>query len=267
MDEDWTVLRSFLPAGWEEFGRSTGALKGLRKDKSAESVLRVLLLHLGCGQRGSSGALSGARGRPHPGRPGLRDGGGAAPCVGGGRAHRGAGEHRSVVAADPGRRTARPGARAAKSSPRPLPLQTMSSSSPPFAKTASAPARFWNGIACAGRSNWSSNASSPWRSWATCPSATTRAPAPGSTASFWWRCWSTSWSVTPAPFPPGDTTWRRRRPHSPWREFRFVLNQIRRAIEPAFGLARTIDEWNDIAKALSEPPRRRRPQRATHFNP
>ena len=49
MDEDWTVLRSFLPAGWEELGRSTGALKGLRKDKSAESVLRVLLLHLGCG--------------------------------------------------------------------------------------------------------------------------------------------------------------------------------------------------------------------------
>ena len=36
-------------AGWEELGRSSGALKGLRKDKSAESVLRVLLLHLGCG--------------------------------------------------------------------------------------------------------------------------------------------------------------------------------------------------------------------------
>ena len=49
MDEDWVVLRSFLPGGWEELGRSSGALKGLRKDKSAESVLRVLLLHLGCG--------------------------------------------------------------------------------------------------------------------------------------------------------------------------------------------------------------------------
>ncbi|MDE0203321.1 MAG: IS4 family transposase [Rhodospirillaceae bacterium] len=49
MDEDWVVLRSFLPPGWEELGRSSGALKGLRKDKSAESVLRVLLLHLGCG--------------------------------------------------------------------------------------------------------------------------------------------------------------------------------------------------------------------------
>ncbi len=49
MDEDWAVLRSFLPAGWEDLGRSSGALKGLRKDKSAEAALRVLLLHLGCG--------------------------------------------------------------------------------------------------------------------------------------------------------------------------------------------------------------------------
>ncbi len=49
MDEDWAVLRSFLPAGWEDLGRSSGALKGLRKDKSAQAALRVLLLHLGCG--------------------------------------------------------------------------------------------------------------------------------------------------------------------------------------------------------------------------
>ena len=49
MDEDWDVLRSFLPAGWEALGLSSGALKGLRKDKSAEAALRVLLLHLGCG--------------------------------------------------------------------------------------------------------------------------------------------------------------------------------------------------------------------------
>ena len=49
MDEDWAVLRSFLPAGWEELGRSSGALKGLRKDRSAETALRVLLLHVGCG--------------------------------------------------------------------------------------------------------------------------------------------------------------------------------------------------------------------------
>ena len=49
MDEERAVLRSFLPAGWEELGRSSGALKGLRKDRSAEASLRVLLLHLGWG--------------------------------------------------------------------------------------------------------------------------------------------------------------------------------------------------------------------------
>ena len=48
MDEDWAVLRSFLPAGWEDLGRSTGALKGLRKDKAAAAP-RVRLLPLGCG--------------------------------------------------------------------------------------------------------------------------------------------------------------------------------------------------------------------------
>ena len=49
MDEDWDVVRGFLPDGWQELGLETGALKGLRKNKSAESSLRVLLLHLGCG--------------------------------------------------------------------------------------------------------------------------------------------------------------------------------------------------------------------------
>ena len=49
MDEDWEVLRSFLPDDWQEMAKETGALKGLRKDKSVETLLRVLLLHLGCG--------------------------------------------------------------------------------------------------------------------------------------------------------------------------------------------------------------------------
>lgn len=30
MDEEWAVLRSFLPAGWKEPGGSTGTLKGRR---------------------------------------------------------------------------------------------------------------------------------------------------------------------------------------------------------------------------------------------
>ena len=49
MDEDWTVWMSFLPERWRELASETGALKGLRKDKSVESGLRVLLLHVGCG--------------------------------------------------------------------------------------------------------------------------------------------------------------------------------------------------------------------------
>lgn len=48
-EEDWDVLRSFFPADWRELARSTGALKGLRQDKSEEDFLRVLLMHLGCG--------------------------------------------------------------------------------------------------------------------------------------------------------------------------------------------------------------------------
>jgi hypothetical protein len=49
MDEDWSVLTSLFPPNWQELAASTGALKGLRKDKSAESLLRTLLIHLGCG--------------------------------------------------------------------------------------------------------------------------------------------------------------------------------------------------------------------------
>ena len=49
MREDWRLLVSFLPGNWRDLAASTGALKGLRKDKSAENLLRVLLIHLGCG--------------------------------------------------------------------------------------------------------------------------------------------------------------------------------------------------------------------------
>ena len=47
--EDWDVLRSFLPRDWRELAQDTGALKGLRKDKTVDNLLRTLLLHLGCG--------------------------------------------------------------------------------------------------------------------------------------------------------------------------------------------------------------------------
>ena len=44
-------MESFLPGNWRDLAASTGALKGLRKDKSAENLLRVLLIHLGYGHR------------------------------------------------------------------------------------------------------------------------------------------------------------------------------------------------------------------------
>ena len=57
-----------------------------------------------------------------------------------------------------------------------------------------------NATACAGRSNSSSSASNRWPGSATCPSATPKAPAPGSTASSSSPCWPTRQSATPAPF-------------------------------------------------------------------
>lgn len=49
MDEDWKLLMSFFPADWRDLAVSTNAVKGLRKDKSEENLLRTLLIHLGCG--------------------------------------------------------------------------------------------------------------------------------------------------------------------------------------------------------------------------
>ena len=49
MHEDWELLVSFLPRDWRELAEGSGALKGLRKDKSVDNLLRTLLIHLGCG--------------------------------------------------------------------------------------------------------------------------------------------------------------------------------------------------------------------------
>jgi hypothetical protein len=49
MDEDWNVLVSFFPGEWQDLAVSTGALKGLRQDKSAANLLRTLLIHIACG--------------------------------------------------------------------------------------------------------------------------------------------------------------------------------------------------------------------------
>jgi len=49
MNEDWSVLLSLMPQGWESLALETLALKGLRQDKDAGVCLRILLLHLACG--------------------------------------------------------------------------------------------------------------------------------------------------------------------------------------------------------------------------
>src|SRR5260370_34102566 len=47
--EDWDVLLGLFPTGWEELGRSTGAVARLRGFDSLNDVFRALLLHVGCG--------------------------------------------------------------------------------------------------------------------------------------------------------------------------------------------------------------------------
>ena len=47
--EDWQVLQGLFPAGWEELGRSSGAVARLRGFNSLNDLFRTLLLHVGCG--------------------------------------------------------------------------------------------------------------------------------------------------------------------------------------------------------------------------
>jgi Transposase DDE domain len=46
---NWAVLRRFLPLGWEEQARLSGALKRTRGVSGAEALLRTLLIHLANG--------------------------------------------------------------------------------------------------------------------------------------------------------------------------------------------------------------------------
>ncbi len=47
--ENWPIVCTFLPKGWEEMARSTGALQRARDIPDAESLLRLLLLHVANG--------------------------------------------------------------------------------------------------------------------------------------------------------------------------------------------------------------------------
>ena len=48
-DDAWDVLSTAFPQDWREAAKDTGALKGLRKDKGVDNLLRTLLLHTGLG--------------------------------------------------------------------------------------------------------------------------------------------------------------------------------------------------------------------------
>lgn len=53
VDANWKVLLQFLPEGWEDKAQELGALTRRRKIVSAETLLRILLIHLadGCSMR------------------------------------------------------------------------------------------------------------------------------------------------------------------------------------------------------------------------
>jgi hypothetical protein len=47
--EDWPIVCTFLPKGWQEMARSSGALRRARDIPNAEALLRLLLMHVANG--------------------------------------------------------------------------------------------------------------------------------------------------------------------------------------------------------------------------
>jgi hypothetical protein len=56
-------------------------------------------------------------------------------------------------------------------------------------------------------------------------------------------------------FPPGATSWQPRR--SRWREVHFLYRELVVAIVPPLGLAKVIQRSEDIARNLTDSPRKR----------
>lgn len=50
IEEDWGILKKLLPDGWESKAIELGALARKRKIKSAEALLRVMMIHLASGK-------------------------------------------------------------------------------------------------------------------------------------------------------------------------------------------------------------------------
>ena len=49
LDEDWTILVDLFPPNWQRIARLSGAVERLRGFDSVDELLRVLLMHVGCG--------------------------------------------------------------------------------------------------------------------------------------------------------------------------------------------------------------------------
>lgn len=49
LNEEWAIIAGFLPPGWQELARTTGALRRARKVRDPETLLRLILLHVGSG--------------------------------------------------------------------------------------------------------------------------------------------------------------------------------------------------------------------------
>ena len=50
IEEEWDVLTTFFPKGWEEMAYETRAITRRRKISNPETLLRVLLIHLADGR-------------------------------------------------------------------------------------------------------------------------------------------------------------------------------------------------------------------------
>jgi hypothetical protein len=48
-EENWKVLASLLPTGWQQMARQSGAIERLRGFPSPDVLLRMLLLHVARG--------------------------------------------------------------------------------------------------------------------------------------------------------------------------------------------------------------------------
>ena len=53
-------------------------------------------------------------------------------------------------------------------------------------------------------------------------------------------------------------TWKERRDPSHWREFEFMLNEVRQAVDLRLPLKEVFSQWPKICERLAEAPRRRR---------